>query len=62
MKVVVKLFFFVTLLCAIGGFIGLISSISGGGNVMQQTGAIAFSIGLAVVPYVIAMNVEKILL
>lgn len=62
MKVIVKITYFVAMLFTIGGFLGLVSSISGGGdNVMQQTGAIAFSIGLAVVPYTFARAVEKLL-
>lgn len=63
MKIIVRIVYFLALLCAIGGFLALLSSITGGGgdNVMQQTGAIAFSIGLAVIPYTIARSIEKMI-
>lgn len=60
MKFVIKFVYVIALLFAIGGMLALISSISGGDNVMQQTGAIAFSIGLAVIPYCIARAIEKL--
>ena len=62
MKFFIKFVYVVALLFAIGGMLAMISAISGGGgdNVMQQSGAIAFSIGLAVIPYCIARAIEKL--
>jgi len=61
--IIIKVVYFIALIAALTGLIGLLNSIGfgGGNNVMQQTGIIAFSIGLAVVPYCIARAVEKLL-
>ena len=61
--VIVKLAYIVTLLCGFAALFALMNTVMGGGgdNVMQQTGMIAFAIGLGVVPYCIARCVEKIL-
>jgi len=61
-KFFIKFVYVVALLFAIGSVVAVISGIFGGGgdNVMQQTGAIAFSIGLAVIPYCIARAIEKL--
>jgi len=62
MKFIVKFFYVIALLCAIVGMLALLNSLGSGGgdNVMQQTGIIAFSIGLAVVPYCGARCIEKL--
>jgi hypothetical protein len=62
-RFIVKFSYVLALLCAIVGFLALLSSIAGAGgdNIMQQSGAFAFAIGLAVIPYCIARALEKLL-
>lgn len=60
--VVVKVFYFIALLCAILGAYVLTQSLGSDANAIQAGSIHSLGIGLAVVPYCICRGLEKVLL
>lgn len=60
--VVLKVFYFIALLCAIFGSYVLMQSFGGDANAIQASSLHSFGIGLAVIPYCICRCLEAVLL
>lgn len=59
MRTVTKIAYFLSLVCGIFAMLAMFSAVSGGGdNAIQQTGMIAFAVGLGIVPYCMASAVD----
>lgn len=61
-EIIIRVLYFIAMLCACAGLWVLFQSMGGEVNAIQSSGISAFGVGLAVVPYCIARCLDRVML